>query len=314
LVPALCAVLESNLAQKGISLLTRLRRLAARNSSARARRNAIAHYDQGADFFALWLDPSMTYSCAVFPSPDASLAEAQRTKSDLICRKLAIQPGERFLDVGCGWGYLTLHAGGNYGAQCLGITQSPQQRDYADSWARHEGLANRCRFELRDYREIGGVFEKIASIGMLEHVGRSYLGEYFQAIAAALRTGGRFCLQVIGQLHPVPVTDFADAVFPGGYIPAAAEILGHAARAGLICRHADNLAEHYVLTLRRWRENFQAARARVRELKGDAFTRWWEFYLAISEAAFTVGRLQLFQFLFTKGPAPLPLDRRFATF
>ena len=173
---------------------------------------------------------------------------------------------------------------------------------------------DRCRFELRDYRTIRGVFDKVASVGMLEHVGRHYLGHYFRAMAAALREGGRFCLQVIGQIHPVSVTDFTNTVFPGGYIPTGEEVLRHAAGAGLVCRHADNLAEHYMLTLRRWRENFQAAREEISARKGAAWTRWWELYLALSEAAFTVGRLQLFQFLFTKGRVRMPLDRGFAAF
>ncbi len=314
LVPALCAILESNLARKGISLVSRLGRLLRPNTPAQARRNAIAHYDLGNDFFELWLDETMTYSCAVFPREGASLEEAQRTKCDLICRKLGLQRGERFLDVGCGWGYLCRHAATRYGVEALGITQSPQQREYASRLAAEQGLAEQCRFDLRDYRSIGGVFDKIASVGMLEHVGRRYLGPYFRAIAGALRDGGRFCLQVISQVHPVPVTDFANAVFPGGYVPTGEEVLGHASRAGLVCRHADNLAEHYVLTLRRWRENFQAAREEISARKGAAFARWWELYLALSEAAFAVGRLQLFQFLFTKGPVRMPLDRAFAAF
>ena len=314
LVPALCAILETNLAQKGVSLLSRWGRLLTPNSVTRARRNAMAHYDVGSEFFGLWLDETMTYSCAVFPREDASLGEAQRTKCDLICRKLILQPGERFLDVGCGWGYLGVHAAAQYGAHALGITQSPQQRDYAVRLAGREGLEERCRFELRDYRGITGVFDKVASVGMLEHGGRGYLGRYFCAVAAALREGGRFCLQVIGQLHPAAVTDFTNTLFPGGYIPTAAEVLRHAADAGLVCRHADNLAEHYVLTLRRWQGNFQAARGKIEALQGAVFTRWWELYLAFSEAAFTVGRLQLFQFLFTKGQIRMPLDRGFAVF
>lgn len=314
LVPALCAVLETNLAQKGLSLLSRLGRLLTPNSVTQARRNAIAHYDLGCDFFRLWLDETMTYSCAVFPQPEAPLAEAQRAKCDLICRKLALAPGERLLDVGCGWGYLGIHAARRYGVTTLGITQSPQQRDSAVRQSAEQGLAELCRFELQDYRKIRGVFDKVASVGMLEHVGRRYLGHYFRAIAAALRDGGRFCLQVIGQLHPVAVTDFTNAVFPGGYIPTATEVLRHAAEAGLVCRHADNLAEHYVLTLRRWRENFQTAREKIEALKGAAFTRWWELHLAFSEAAFTVGRLHLFQFLFTKGRTCMPLNRGFAAF
>ncbi|MBI3698028.1 MAG: class I SAM-dependent methyltransferase [Acidobacteria bacterium] len=314
LVATLCAVLKSNLAQKGPPLVSRLRRFLLPNSIARARHNTMAHYDLGPEFFKLWLDETMTYSGAVFPREDTPLCQAQQVKCDLICNKLALQPDERFLDIGCGWGYLALHVAEKYGASSLGITNSPGQQRYATQRAAQRGLADRCRFELRDYRQIAGVFDKIASVGMLEHVGRSYLGGYFSAIAAALRPGGRCVIQVIGQQHPKPVTDFANAIFPGGYFPTGAEILHHAAAAGLSWRHADNLSEHYALTLRQWRKNFQAAREKVEALKDRAFARWWELYLAVSEANFTADRLQLFQILFTKGNEKLPLTRNFATF
>ena len=258
LVATLTALLRSNLARKGPGLLSRLRRLFAPNSVRRARRNAAAHYDLGNEFYELWLDETMTYSGAVFPNERATLYQAQRNKCDLICRKLDLQSGECFLDIGCGWGYLVQYAVEKYGAEGVGVTPSPDQQRYGSEWIARRGLSDRARVEQLDYRRIGGVFDKIASVGMLEHVGRAHLGAFFRAVAKALRLGGRCVIQVIVQRWPEPVTDFTAEVFPGGYFPTGAEILRHAAAAGLDWRHADRFTEHYALTVRRWRENSSA--------------------------------------------------------
>ncbi len=312
LVGTLCAVLKSYLAWKTPRLVSKLARSLSPNTIRRARENVMAHYDLGNDFFSLWLDETMLYSGAIFRAEGIPLSQAQEAKCDLICRKLDLRAGQRFLDIGCGWGYLCVYAAQKYGVHSVGITLSPRQHGYGNARAARLGLADRCRIELRDYRQITGSYDAIASVGMLEHVGRPYLKEFFQAVAGALRPGGRCVIQNIGQQHPAPISDFANAVFPGGYLPTGAEILQHAAEAGLEIRHLDTLGEHYVLTLRQWRKNFQAARAQIERLKGMQFTRWWELYLALSEAAFRVGRIQLFQTMLTKGHTMLPLTRGFA--
>jgi cyclopropane-fatty-acyl-phospholipid synthase len=314
LTATLCKLLKTELAQKHPSILSRLKRLVSPNSVHRAHDNVMAHYDLGNDFYKLWLDESMTYSCAVFTSEDTPLRVAQETKCDLICRKLALEPGESFLDVGCGWGHLALRAAQEYGVESFGITQSPAQQQYAAEEIERNGLGGRCHVDVRDYRQLDRSFDKIASVGMLEHVGRPYLGRFFKTLAAALRPGGRCLIQVILQQKSEAITDFTNRIFPGGYFPTADAILHHAAAAGLCFRHADNLAEHYALTLRRWRENFDASRDGIEALTSRPFARWWQLYLAVSEAAFRVGRLQLFQFLFSKGPVRFPLARSYVSF
>lgn len=312
LVRVLRAILKSDVANKGPALLSRVRRWLSPNSIVRSKRNVMAHYDLGNDFFQLWLDETMSYSCAVFPSGGTPLERAQKIKCDLICRKLDLQPNDRFLDIGCGWGYLAIHAAEKYGAQSFGITESPEQQRFAAAWVARRGLGDRCRIELADYRTLHGAFHKIASVGMIEHVGRRYLGPFFQKISQLLQSGGRCLIQNVGQLLPLPTSDLGDRIFPGSYPPTGSEILYHAAVAGLQWKHADNLAEHYALTARCWRKNFEHAWEDVERLKGSVFTRWWDLYLALGEASFLVGHLQLFQTLFTKGRFTLPLSRDFA--
>jgi cyclopropane-fatty-acyl-phospholipid synthase len=299
---------------------TRAARLdGARNSPARDRRAIRFHYDVSNRFYSLWLDPRMVYSCAYFENAGTSLEEAQQRKLDLICRKLDLQPGERLLDIGCGWGGLLLHAATHYGVKADGITLSEKQLEWARRLIEERGLQDRIRVRLTDYRELNepGAYDKIVSVGMVEHVGRKNLGTYFAGAAALLKTGGLFLNHGIST-GPVPRQNEGESfidryVFPDSDLFPIAQTLAAAEQAGWEIRDVDSLREHYALTLRHWVRNLEAHHAEARQELDEATYRIWRLYMAGSAHGFQVGYLSIYQTLLAKidgrGHSCAPLTR-----
>lgn len=275
------------------------------------------HYDVGNDFYGLWLDAERVYSCGYFPTGDEDLDAAQRAKLDLICRKLRLRPGERLLDIGCGWGGLVRHAARHYGVEALGITLSPAQAAYAAARIADERLIDRCRIEVRDYRDLPAdtVFDKVASVGMFEHVGRKQLPTYFRAALRLTRPGGLFLNHGI-----VSLADARDAggrprrlwgkgkfidryVFPDGELVPVAKALAIAEGAGLETRDVESLREHYALTLRHWVRRLEARADEAVRLVGPETCRVWRLYMAASAHAFATAQIGIAQMLFARPDA-----------
>jgi cyclopropane-fatty-acyl-phospholipid synthase len=278
------------------------------NTLSASRRNVHSHYDLGNDFYQLWLDRDLVYTCAYYANQQMSLDEAQVAKLDLVCRKLRLRPGERVIETGCGWGALALHMARHYGVHVRAFNISSEQLSFARERAAREGLADRVEFIDDDYRNVSGQYDAFVSVGMLEHVGLRQL----QMIPAVLRRtirpdGGRGLLHFIGRDVPCPLNAWIRRrIFPGAYTPTIAEVATHAlAPAGMSIIDIDNLRLHYARTLAHWSERFALVKDRVRHAYGDEFQRAWELYLAGSQAAFATGWMQLFQILFVpRGSAP----------
>jgi cyclopropane-fatty-acyl-phospholipid synthase len=285
------------------------------------------HYDVGNDFYALWLDERMVYSCAYFRTGTEPLDVAQRDKLDHICRKLRLLPGERLLDIGCGWGALVMHAARHYGVDALGITLSERQASLANERIAAAGLADRCRVVVRDYRALrdAAPFDKVASVGMVEHVGAARLARYFAEAFRLTRPGGLFLNHGI-VARPVSRLrrwvgrvlwgegKFIDHyVFPDGELLPLDSVIRAAERAGFETRDVENLREHYVLTLRHWVARLERARERAVELAGAELYRVWRLYMAASARGFASGRIGLAQTLLARphdgGRVDLPLTR-----
>jgi cyclopropane-fatty-acyl-phospholipid synthase len=288
------------------------------------------HYDVGNDFYSLWLDRRMVYSCAYFRTPEDSLDEAQRAKLDLVCRKLRLRPGERFLDVGCGWGALIMHATRQYGVTALGITLSEAQAAYARARIREAGLQDRCRVEILDYRALPAElrFDKIASIGMVEHVGEERLRDYFSSLYRALAPGGLLLNHGIvseaaarprGRLDRLERTlwrrdAFIDQyVFPDGDLVPFRSVIASGESVGFETRDVESLREHYALTLRHWVSRLTHERDRAVAIAGERVFRTWRLYMTASARAFATASINVLQTLFAKpdaqGDAHLPLTR-----
>jgi cyclopropane-fatty-acyl-phospholipid synthase len=275
------------------------------------------HYDVPLEFYRLWLDGSLTYSCAYFRNREDDLETAQQAKLDLVCRKLRLQRGERVLDIGCGWGSFLIHAAQHYDVHGVGITLSPSQAAVARQRINELGLDGRLQVRLADYREpLGRTFDAVASIGMLEHVGRAKMLRYARAVHAALRPGGRALIHGITAPPGNGITrgSFVDAfIFPDGELEEAGFLSLQLDNAGLEVRDDENLREHYTLTLRHWQERLQAHWQEAERLVGIERLRVWRLYLAGAETGFRRGTTAVHQFLAVKpdqrGDAQLPLTR-----
>jgi cyclopropane-fatty-acyl-phospholipid synthase len=271
------------------------------------------HYDLSNDFYRLVLGPSMVYSCAYFSDPADTLEHAQERKLDLICRKLMLSPGQRLLDIGCGWGSLALHAAERYGVDVLGVTLSEPQAHYARERAAELGLERRARFEVADYREVSGRFDRISSVGMFEHVGQAQLSEYFRRIWAMLEPAGLLLNHGISRLRPhPPQTDpfIARYIFPDGELMPLSEVIAAVEAAGLEPRDVESLRNQYPLTLRSWVANLRARRADAIALVGSERMRAWELYMLASALGFEDVEITVYQVLAARDRASrLPLDR-----
>lgn len=279
-----------------------LRPRGRRHSIARDARAVRHHYDVSNDFFALFLDDSMTYSCAIFddPSSDAEpLAQAQERKLELVCAKLALHPGERVLDVGCGWGSFALHAAARHGVRVVGITLSAPQAALARERARAAGGADRVEIRVADYRELRGErFDAIASIGMVEHVGAAQIDRYAACLAALLERGGRLLNHGIARLrHDAPEAgDFSQRyVFPDAMPLQLSRVLLALERAGFACEHVEGFAEHYVRTLAHWAARLDANAADAERLAGAQRLRVWRLYLRAARNGFQTGFTSVYQ-------------------
>lgn len=272
------------------------------------------HYDVSNEFYRLLLGPAMTYSCAVWDSPDRTLEEAQAAKHDLVCRKLGLRPGMRLLDVGCGWGGMLLHAAREYGVTAVGVTISQRQAEWARDAVAKAGLGGRVEVRLQDYRDVGdGPYDAISSIGMFEHVGLEQLGAYFTHLYELLRPGGRLLNHGIatrdepdGRPRPTFINRY---VFPDGALHEVGAVVSAIHRKRFEVRHVENLREHYALTLRAWSANLEQHWEEAVAQVGLTRARIWRLYIAASALAFDSGRVQIHQTLAVR-PDHQPLDAR----
>lgn len=315
----LVALLMRNLTSGGLPRWSRTleaarrakRRLDQFNPRRRAARNVRHHYDIDPRIYDLFLDPERQYSCAYFDGT-TSLAAAQRAKMRHIAAKLQLAPGQRVLDVGSGWGGLARYLARTADVAVDGITLSATQAEAACARSEAEGLGDRLRFDIRDYRDITGPYDRIVSVGMLEHVGAPHFQAYFDSIHRALAEDGIALVHAICRADDAGgITNpfIAKYIFPGGYIPALSEVLPGIERAGLIVTDIELLRLHYAETLKAWRERFLARRAEAEAIAGAEFCRMWELYLAGSEAAFRYENLMVFQIQLAKRIDTLPLTR-----
>jgi cyclopropane-fatty-acyl-phospholipid synthase len=284
-----------------------------RNDERAARRNAKHHYDLSVEFYRLFLDDDLQYSCAWFDTPGATLEDAQAAKRARIARKLLLRPGDRVLDIGCGWGGLALDLAARQSVTVLGVTLAAEQQAVAAGRAAQAGLSSRVSFALQDYRQVEGRFDRIVSVGMFEHVGRENFDAYFQKIADLLTEDGVALVHSIGRRHGRGVNNpfLAKYIFPGSYVPLLSETLPAVERAGLQVADIEIWRLHYAWTLACWRERFAARRAEVAALYDERFCRMWEYYLAITEVAFRWAGYAVFQIQLTKTADAAPVTRAY---
>jgi cyclopropane-fatty-acyl-phospholipid synthase len=262
-----------------------------------SRKNVAHHYDLSEELYRAFLDEDLQYSCAYFPTKDITLEEAQRAKKRHIAAKLLLKPGQRVLDIGCGWGGLALSLAQAEDVTVLGVTLSQEQLVVARKRAKEAGLDHRVTFELMDYRLVGGKFDRIVSVGMFEHVGTPQYAVFFHKIADLLADGGIAVIHSIGRMSGPDVTSawIRKYIFPGGYIPAISQVSPAIEQAGLWLTDLEILRLHYAETLRAWRERFLAQVDHLGQIYDERFCRMWEFYLAVSEMSFRYGDMMVFQ-------------------
>jgi cyclopropane-fatty-acyl-phospholipid synthase len=292
-----------------------VRRIKQFNPVIRARRNVAHHYDIDGAIYDLFLDRDRQYSCAYFTDGTVGLEGAQLAKKRHLAAKLALAPGQRVLDIGSGWGGLGIYLAKTVGADVTGVTLSREQLTISNQRATREGLQRSVRFELKDYRTIGGRFERISSVGMFEHVGVNHYTTYFRKIRQLLAEDGVALVHTIGRSGAPAATHpfIAKYIFPGGYIPALSEMVHAIGRSGLIIADIEVLRLHYAKTLRAWRERFLANWDKAAGIRDERFCRMWEFYLAGSEVAFRYQGLVVFQVQLVKRIDALPLTRDYMT-
>ena len=276
-----------------------------------------AHYDVSNAFYELVLGSSMVYTCAVYPTLDATLEQAQEEKLDLVCRKLGLRPGMRLLDIGCGWGSMVLHAVKNYGVTAIGVTLSEQQALYAQQRIADAGLEGQAQVRFQDYRDVPeSGFDAISSIGLTEHIGQKNYPAYFKFLRSRLRPGGRLLNHTITRTDPHAKTQHRKGfinryVFPDGELVAASRVMSVLEDEGLEIRHEENLREHYAMTLRDWCKNLDDRWDEAVEEIGEPKARIWRLYMAASRLGFELNWIQLHQVLATRteddGDAHVPL-------
>jgi cyclopropane-fatty-acyl-phospholipid synthase len=286
-------------------------KLERHNQIDRSRANVAHHYDLPEEFYRLFLDADLQYSCAYFQDGDETLEEAQAKKKRHIAAKLLLKPGARVLDIGSGWGGLALELAKSHGVQVDGVTLSQEQLTVSQYRAVEDGLQDRVRFHLRDYRHEVGSYDRIISVGMFEHVGTPHYPEFFETVSRLLTPDGVAVIHAIGHKDsPNEADPWIDKyIFPGAYCPSLSEVLAAIEQSGLWVTDVEILRLHYAETLQHWSERFQAGRGRAAALYDERFCRMWEFYLASCEAGFRVGGLMVFQIQVAHDIGALPLTR-----
>jgi len=291
---------RNNHGKKRHGLLTSLN-IREGNTPSIAVRNVHHHYDIGNDFYKLWLDRRMVYTCAYFPDHSMDLEQAQIAKMDHICRKLRLKPGETVVEAGCGWGALALHMAKHYGARVEAYNISKEQLVYARDRVHSEGLDAQVRFIEDDYRNIRGEFDAFVSVGMLEHVGMEHFHEFGDVMRRSLKDSGRGLIHCIGRDQPRPMNPWIERhIFPGACPPSLSEMMQIFEPYEFSVLDVENLRLHYAKTLEHWLQRFEDSAERVAEMFDQAFVRTWRLYLAGSQAAFRSGDMQLFQVIFAR--------------
>jgi len=309
--------LGTNYSSKAMQIYAALRRMKRRidqhNPIGKAKDNVAHHYDLDGGIYDLFLDEDKQYSCAYYTRDDMSLEEAQRAKKHHIIAKLAIEPGMRVLDIGCGWGGMALTIAEETGAKVVGVTLSEEQHKVATERAAKRGLSGQVEFRLQDYRLLEPSFDRIVSVGMFEHVGIGHYTEYFTHVNRLLTEDGVALIHTIGRLDPPAATNpwIAKYIFPGGYIPALSEMTASVEPTGLMMTDVEILRLHYAKTLREWRRRFMARRDEALKIYDERFCRMWEFYLAGSETSFRHEGVVNFQMQIARKIDALPLTRNY---
>ncbi len=285
-----------------------LYRLTTLNSIKQAKSNIQYHYDLGNDFYRLFLDESMTYSCAYFKNWDRdTLEDAQRNKYELIVRKIRLKDGDRVVDVGCGWGGFLIYAAQRYNIKGVGCTISKNQYEYANEKIKQLGLQDRIEVIYEDYRNLKGRFNKFVSIGAYEHIGKNYAFIFFKKLNEILEDGAVGLLHTIGYNEPLETDPFTvKYIFPGGYLPSLEELIRRIRTVNFYTIDVENLRPHYARTLDNWIERFSKNIDKVRSMFDERFVRMWWLYLNGASVAFKYGDSQLYQILFSKGQIQIP--------
>lgn len=271
------------------------------NSLAHARQNIHHHYDIGNDFYRLWLDEQMVYTCAYFPDRTMTLEQAQVAKMEHVCRKIRLKAGDRVVEAGCGWGALALHMARHHGARVKAYNISREQLAYAREQAKHQGLDDRVEFMEGDFREIAGTYDAFVSVGMLEHVGIAHYGSLGEVIDRCLTANGRGLIHSIGMNRPAALNPWIERrIFPGACPPSPGQLMRIFEPFNFSVLDMENLRLHYARTLEHWRNRYTAVEPQVEKMFDPSFVRLWRLYLTGSQAAFSTGQLQLFQVAFAR--------------
>ena len=283
-----------------------------RNDVERAKKQARSHYDLSTDLYRLFLDKELNYSCGYFRSPDDDLETAQQAKLDHAVAKLRLEPGMSVLEIGGGWGAFAVRLA-QAGADVVSLNVSPEQVRIARELAEAKGVADKVTFVIKDYREFEGKFDRVVSVGMMEHVGVGHFDDYFQKIYDCLNDDGYAFIHAIGRMTPPGTTGpfIRKYIFPGGYVPAISEVFASTERVGLWTGDVEVLRLHYYYTIRHWRKNFEAKREQAAALYDERFCRMWEFYLGAVELGFLHGSNMVYQILLSKQRDAVPIVRDF---
>jgi cyclopropane-fatty-acyl-phospholipid synthase len=292
-------------------LANKVKSVIQENTLLRSKQNVQHHYDISNELYSLFLDEGLNYSCAYYLTPDDSLEVAQENKLRHIASKMDIRPGQKILDIGCGWGSMSIYLAQNFDVEVLGITLSVEQHKLAEQRVAKLGLGHKVRFELRDYREVQGQFDRIVSVGMLEHVGAKHLPGYFYHVSRLLTTEG------VALIHSICRSDgpgtaapwLKKYIFPGGYSPALSETMAAVEMSRLWITDTEIWRLHYMHTIAAWSTRFAKNRVRAAEMMGERFCRMWEFYLVTSEVSFLYFHHVNFQIQLSKSLQTLPLQR-----
>ena len=285
------------------------------NPVGKAQQNVAHHYDLGNDFYRLFLDDGLQYSCAYFLEDDETLEQAQHNKRRLLAAKLNLAPGQTILDIGCGWGDLALYLAGLEDVEVTGVTLSQEQADLAQARAREAGLDGRVRFELKDYREVEGRFDRIVSVGMFEHVGVHHYGEFFGKLNALMDDDGLALIHSIGHMSPPGTASpwLRKYIFSGAYSPALSEVFDAVEQNSLWVTDLEFLRLHYAKTLAHWGRRFAANRAEIEAMYDEKFARMWEFYLTSAEMMFVTGSQLVFHMQLARKRDAAPIVRDYIT-